>query len=60
MIGDVETDYIVVPHAAALRTELEARCGKTGRLPGDWVRMFRLMMAHRTSPVTASLDASDS
>jgi predicted RNase H-like nuclease len=60
MIGEVETGYIVVPHAAALRTELEARCDKTGRLPGDWVRVFRLIMAHRTSPVAASLDASDS
>ena len=48
MVGDLETGYIVVPHAAGLRTELDARCDKTGRRPGAWVRVFRLMMAPPT------------
>jgi predicted RNase H-like nuclease len=42
MVGDQRTGYIVVPDAVALRSELEARCDETGRIPGEWVRVFRL------------------
>lgn len=42
MVGDRQTGYIVVPHDAKLRTELDARCKRTGRVPSDWVRAFKL------------------
>jgi len=42
MVGDLMTGYIVVPHCAGLRGELEARCTVTGRAPSEWVRAFRL------------------
>ena len=42
LVGDSQTGYIVVPHGADLRAELEVRCNKTGRLPSEWVRVFRL------------------
>lgn len=42
MVGDLETGYIVVPHAEGLRAELDVRCHGTGRPPIDWVRVFSL------------------
>lgn len=42
IVGDQATGYIVVPHAAALLSELEARCTRTRRTPSDWVRVFRI------------------
>jgi predicted RNase H-like nuclease len=41
MVGNLDTGYIVVPHGAELAAELEARCAETGRVPADWVRVFR-------------------
>jgi predicted RNase H-like nuclease len=49
MVGDVQTGYIVVPHGAELRAELDARCNKTGRTASEWVRVF-----HRKSPKPSS------
>jgi predicted RNase H-like nuclease len=40
LVGDSQTGYIVVPHDAGLRAELETRCNKTGRAPSEWVRVF--------------------
>jgi len=42
LVGDLETGYIVVPHAKDLRAELDVRREKTDRLPAEWVRVFRL------------------
>jgi predicted RNase H-like nuclease len=42
MVGDCQTGYIVVPHGANLRTELDARCKQTGRVPSEWVRVFKM------------------
>jgi predicted RNase H-like nuclease len=42
MVGDLQTGYMVVPHCAQLRAELEARCCKTGRVPSQWVRVFQM------------------
>jgi predicted RNase H-like nuclease len=41
LVGDQKTGYIVVPHCSRLQAELGVRCGKTGRLPAEWVRVFR-------------------
>ena len=41
MVGDLETGYIVVPDSAGLSVELGSRCCKTGRLPAQWLRVFR-------------------
>ena len=41
MVGDLETGYIVVPHDAKLKKELEDRCTQTGRNPEEWVRRFQ-------------------
>jgi predicted RNase H-like nuclease len=41
MVGDQETGYIVVPHSLSLCEELERRCGSTGHLASDWVRVLR-------------------
>jgi predicted RNase H-like nuclease len=49
MVGNVQTGYIVVPGAKDLRQELASRCDKTGRMPADWVRVFRLGTATVTS-----------
>lgn len=46
MVGDLRSGYIVVPHSGGLRSELEARCKRTGREPSKWVRTFQLL----TSP----------
>jgi predicted RNase H-like nuclease len=43
LVGDSQTGYIVVPHGAGLRAELEIRCHETGRAPSEWVRVFRLL-----------------
>ena len=43
IVGDRQTGYIVVPYGAKLRTELDARCNKTDRIPSEWVRAFRLL-----------------
>ena len=43
LVGDSQTGYIVVPHGAGLRAELEVRCNKTGRASSEWVRVFRLL-----------------
>ena len=42
MVGDQQTGYIVVPYGAGLRAELNGRCNRTGRVPSEWVRAFRL------------------
>ena len=42
MVGDQQSGYIVVPHDAQLRSELEDRCRQTRRAPSDWVRAFRV------------------
>lgn len=42
MIGEQETGYIIVPYGDKLREELETRCCKTGRIPSQWVRIFRM------------------
>jgi predicted RNase H-like nuclease len=42
MVGDRETGYIVVPYGARLRAELDARCNQTGRVPSEWVRVFKM------------------
>ena len=42
MVGDRQTGYIVVPHDAGLRAELDARCNQTGRVPSEWVRAFKM------------------
>lgn len=42
MVGNQETGCIVVPHSAELHGELAARCEETGRVPAEWVRVFRL------------------
>lgn len=42
MIGDRQTGYIVVPHGAELHEELDARCSRTGRVPSEWVRRFKM------------------
>jgi predicted RNase H-like nuclease len=47
MVGNLESGYIVVPHGIGLRTELSARCDETGRVPSDWVRLFRLVESVR-------------
>ena len=41
MIGDLETEYIIVPDSAELRAGCYARCCKTGRSPAQWLRVFR-------------------
>ena len=41
MVGDLKTGYIVVPHDAKLKKELEDRCTHTGRNPAEWVRSFQ-------------------
>ncbi len=41
MVGDLTTGYIIVPYCGDLRAELEARCCKTGRIPSQWVRVFK-------------------
>jgi len=42
MIGDLRTGYIVVPYSETLRRELDVRCNKTGQVPSECVRVFRL------------------
>jgi len=42
MVGNLQTGYIVVPHAKGLHAELDNRCRQTGRAPSEWVRAFRL------------------
>jgi predicted RNase H-like nuclease len=44
MVGDRQTGYIVVPHGAGLRAELDARCNQTGRVPSEWVRAFKCIL----------------
>lgn len=42
MVGDLASGYMVVPYAAGLHAELEARCRHTARGPEAWVCSFRL------------------
>jgi hypothetical protein len=42
MVGNLQTGYILLPYGVGLRAELECRCTKTGRVPSEWVRLFRL------------------
>jgi predicted RNase H-like nuclease len=53
MVGDRHTGYIVIPDGATLRTELQARCHKTGRIPSEWVRVFRLCTSGPPPPQTS-------
>jgi predicted RNase H-like nuclease len=41
MVGDLRSGYIVVSHSGELHAELSARCEETGRVPREWVRVFR-------------------
>jgi predicted RNase H-like nuclease len=41
MVGDLESGYIVVPHAAPLHTELARRFHVTGRDPRRWLTRWR-------------------
>lgn len=41
MVGDMQTGYMIVPCNNGLCTELEARCDETGRVPSQWVRVFK-------------------
>jgi predicted RNase H-like nuclease len=41
MVGDMQTGYMIVPCNNGLCTELENRCHDTGRVPLQWVRVFR-------------------
>jgi predicted RNase H-like nuclease len=47
MVGDQQTGYIVVPYDDRLRAELDTRCNLTGRVPSEWVRVFRLLTSAR-------------
>ena len=38
MVGDMDTGYIVVPSGDILHNELLARCDRTNRIQGNWVR----------------------
>jgi predicted RNase H-like nuclease len=40
IVGDQQTGYILAPFDANLVAELQARCGVTGRLPSQWVRVI--------------------
>lgn len=42
MVGNLQTGYIVVPHCARLHAELDARCNLTGKVPSEWVQMFKM------------------
>jgi hypothetical protein len=42
IIGDWQTGYIVVPSAAEIHAELDARCKKTDREPLEWIRPFQV------------------
>ena len=42
MVGDLQTGYIVVPHGANIHAELDTRCKKTGRVPSEWARAFKM------------------
>ena len=44
MVGNRQTGYIVVPYGAGLRAELDARCERTGRVPSEWVRAFKMIL----------------
>jgi hypothetical protein len=41
VVGNQRTGFIVVPHDARLRSELEVRCRRTGRIPTKWVQAVR-------------------
>ena len=59
MVGNLETGYIVVPHGSAqLVEELEIRCRKTGRNPGEWIQKVRWKM--ETSASENGLHSPDS
>jgi predicted RNase H-like nuclease len=51
MVGDLQTGYIVVPHSPGLRTELDARCNLTGRVPSEWVRILPVERATRNMAI---------
>ena len=44
MVGNRPTGYIVVPYGAGLRAELDTRCKRTGRVPSEWVRSFKMIL----------------
>jgi hypothetical protein len=48
MVGDLQTGYIVVPHGGELYAELDARCKKTGRVPSEWMRAFKMDVSRVT------------
>jgi predicted RNase H-like nuclease len=47
MVGDLKTGYIVVPHGAQLSAELHARCNQTGRMPSEWIRVFKMQSSRQ-------------
>jgi predicted RNase H-like nuclease len=44
MVGDMQTGYIVVPYGAGLSAELHARCNRTGLVPSEWMREFKIIV----------------
>ncbi len=42
LVGNVASGYMVVPHSPGLHEELDQRCRRTGRVPHEWVRPFRM------------------
>jgi predicted RNase H-like nuclease len=52
VVGDQWTGYIVVPHCPSLAAELQCRCNSTGRVPPEWVRVFRASEDRATAQAT--------
>jgi predicted RNase H-like nuclease len=44
MVGNRQTGYIVVPYGVGLGAELEVRCNRTGLVPSEWVRAFKIIV----------------
>lgn len=42
IVGDCQTGYAIAPYGDKLRAELDTRCEQTGRVPADWVRVFKM------------------
>jgi predicted RNase H-like nuclease len=47
MVGDMQTGYMVVPYGAGLSAEVHARCNQTGRMPSEWIRVFKMESSRR-------------
>ncbi len=42
LVGDQSSGYMMAPDNNGLRSELEARCLLTGRIPSEWVRVLQI------------------